>query len=421
MVLDIDQDEFFEEYGIQDDQFEKSGLTWNDIVEIGNHYLSIRGDLEPTAEYVVKCLRRVGAVHSLKYRIKSHRHLLEKIIRKSDADSSRRINIENYQTEITDLIGVRALHLFKGDWLTIHDFITHAWELHETPIAYVRVGDVERFTDKFKEKGCEVKEHPFGYRSVHYLIRSKPRKALRIIEIQVRTIFEEGWAEIDHRTRYPYDTNNPLLGQYLGTFNRLAGAADEMGTIVMVLKQQIDERNQERKAKDKKIQELEDELQNTVAQLAVSDEEKEELKQKIKALNETRQERASYELPSDPGGETLLSMDYPMLGGRALGLSQDPGQIIDSTISLAPETCSMCGKEIDSHQIGYGAQSGLSLCNDCSINAGSTVGLLSYEECAMCGKVIDSFVISQRDDSGQPICSTCAAIGNIDQDPSPSL
>lgn len=39
--------------------------------------------------------------------------------------------------------------------------------------------------------------------SVHYLIRDK--ESGLCIEVQVRTLFEEAWSEIDHKLRYPYN------------------------------------------------------------------------------------------------------------------------------------------------------------------------------------------------------------------------
>jgi hypothetical protein len=54
-------------------------------------------------------------------------------------------------------------------------------------------------------------------------------------EIQVRTIFEEGWSEIDHRVRYPNFSDDELVSYFLAIFNRLSGSADEMGTFVQGL------------------------------------------------------------------------------------------------------------------------------------------------------------------------------------------
>ena len=128
-------------------------------------------------------------------------------------------------------------HLYKEDWATIHKCIKETWEPIETPIAYYRIGD---FTKSFEENGCAIEQHPFGYRSVHYVIGPRLTRDVTLIEIQVRTIFEEGWSEIDHQIRYPYYVDDPVLSACLSVFNRLAGSADEMGSYSKQLKAQWD-------------------------------------------------------------------------------------------------------------------------------------------------------------------------------------
>ena len=65
------------------------------------------------------------------------------------------------------------------------------------------------------------------------------RKDEILVEIQVRTVFEEAWSEIDHLMRYPYDVDNPIITEYLGIFNRIVGSADEMGTFIKKMKSQF--------------------------------------------------------------------------------------------------------------------------------------------------------------------------------------
>jgi len=76
------------------------------------------------------------------------------------------------------------------------------------------------------------------------------------VELQVRTIFEEGWSEVDHQTRYPYDQDNPTLLEPLFIFNRLSGSADEFSTYVRDLKHFLVEKNAEIIDRDRKIEEL---------------------------------------------------------------------------------------------------------------------------------------------------------------------
>lgn len=234
----INQEAFFKEYGISNEVFEGTKLEWTQLTEIFADCTNRYAELLATGRLISDHLSQIKEVHSLKVRVKDPEHLIEKIIRKKVENPAREINLDNYKTEITDLVGVRALHLFKDDWEQIHKAIMPIWELHETPAAYIRCGDPETC---FQENGCTIIQHKAGYRSVHYLVESRATKQLYIAEIQVRTLFEEGWSEIDHRMRYPYDLNNKILSEYLGVFNRLAGNADEMGTFVRKLKAASDE------------------------------------------------------------------------------------------------------------------------------------------------------------------------------------
>jgi putative GTP pyrophosphokinase len=74
-----------------------------------------------------------------------------------------------------------------------------------------------------------------GYRSVHSIFCTQPLQRKVFTEVQVRTIFEEGWCEIDHHVRYPNFSDDRLVSYFLTIFNRLAGSADEMGTFVQNL------------------------------------------------------------------------------------------------------------------------------------------------------------------------------------------
>src|SRR5699024_2579225 len=86
-----------------------------------------------------------------------------------------------------------------------------------------------------------------------------------IVEVQVRTIFEEAWSEIDHDIRYPIHNNSSLVDALLMNFNRLAGFADEMGSYLKQLKFNIEESEKaqqlELEKKEKEISALKQEIQ----------------------------------------------------------------------------------------------------------------------------------------------------------------
>lgn len=236
-------------------------------MEIKTNYESIISTLEPPAKFLLENFHKVENVHSVRYRLKNPEKLIAKIIRKRIDEPERIIDIQNYQSEVTDLIGLRILHLFKEDWLTINNYIIVNWDPQETPIAYFRKGDSSEYIKGFEEYGCRIMEHPYGYRSVHYVINIKPGKTSFLAEIQVRTIFEEAWSEIDHCIRYPYYLNNQLLNQFLVLFNRLAGSADEMGSFVAHLKNQLILNEQEYQASITKKTQMIESLRQEIAEL----------------------------------------------------------------------------------------------------------------------------------------------------------
>lgn len=278
---------FLPKYNLPVDSIEKTGLEWTALEAIYVDHSERLSALEDTAVFVAARLRRIDAVHSIKIRVKDPEHLVAKVIRKKLEDSARDITPENYKENITDLIGVRALHLFKEDWAPIHNFVEGNWDLHERPVANIRKGDPDEYVQQFKDKGCEINPHKYGYRSVHYLIESKPERELFITELQVRTLFEEGWSEIDHRVRYPYDMENALLTQLSAIHNRLAGGADEIGSFIKILKFALKERDEQISEALEKHERAVTELDDYVQKLAISQKEKAEVEKRLKSVSKT--------------------------------------------------------------------------------------------------------------------------------------
>lgn len=285
----IEKDSFLEKYNIDKLEFENTKIVWDDLMLIFKDYLCFKKELEQAAIYLFNTLMLSEKVHSVRYRIKDEEHLIEKIIRKKITENHS-IDLNNYKEEINDLIGLRALHLFKADWLKINGYIIEKFNLFRKPIANYRKGDSEDLIRYFSENGCEPKEHKYGYRSIHYILETQPYKLKLKAEIQVRTIYEEAWAEIDHTIRYPYDLGNILYSEFLLILNRLSGSADEMGSFIQSLKKElllreIDYGNKI-KEKDKIILDLEEKL----SKLDIKDKDlnsiKEDLnKLKIRELN----------------------------------------------------------------------------------------------------------------------------------------
>ncbi|EEG08548.1 RelA/SpoT domain protein [Pseudogulbenkiania ferrooxidans] len=243
-------------YRLPKEQLDAAQITEECLQEIQEHYRLNREAFEVTGNLVVSTIRNCRHVHSLKYRIKSEASLIEKIFRKSSNAEWREkngpITARNYQEKITDIIGVRAIHLFKNDWQGIDDFVKNKWSIKEGPVAKIRDGDDQNL---YQERECTIEPHRAGYRSVHYIIESKPFLDLHYVEIQARTIFEEGWSEIDHKIRYKQSPPD-VIEEYLLLFNRTAGQADEMGSHIQRLNLALIEHSTKHVEQQEKIQNL---------------------------------------------------------------------------------------------------------------------------------------------------------------------
>ena len=235
--------------------------------------------------------------------------------------------------------------LFKGDWAQIHEFVTNTGNLGETPIAYLRAGDPESLETAFKSAGCEVQQHPFGYRSIHYQIKSQPAKCVRVAELQVRTIFEEGWSEIDHRVRYPRHSADPYLGALLDIFNRLAGGADEMGTFTKQLSTYLTEQTLKEAERQRLLSDKEEQLKDAVSQLEISQSQKKALQAQITELRQSSKSSSVGDLLSGYGLAPISAVNLQRVS------------------NIFQKTCERCGKNfVDLSSYGL---SGLHTCPDC--------------------------------------------------------
>src|SRR5665647_2186285 len=131
--MNDDLKSFLAKFDILEKDFESTNLKWEDLQSIRKDYKKIKKELNLIARYIEEKLHTLDIVHSVRYRIKDSDHLLAKIIRKKIKDPKREITIHNYKSLMTDLIGMRAIHLFKEDWVFIHEFIEDNWDLRGQP------------------------------------------------------------------------------------------------------------------------------------------------------------------------------------------------------------------------------------------------------------------------------------------------
>lgn len=235
------KERFLKNTSLKEQAIEEMNLEWAVLKDIYNHHIKNWPELENIATTTVRNIERIPGVHSVGWRIKDAYHLIDKIIRKKMSGHQKYsdINQENYRYKITDLIGIRALHLFKKDLDDIHKEIESKYDLLEKAVMYSREGDPV-IADKKQIKdthGIIVKVHNEGYRSVHYILKINIDKTSRsIIELQVRTLYEEAWSEIDHKLRYPTESESETIKDGLMILNRISGGSDELSSFLLGLK-----------------------------------------------------------------------------------------------------------------------------------------------------------------------------------------
>lgn len=195
--------------------------------------------------------------YAQKSRVKTESDLIEKVKRK-------KIDKLEYSLDsITDVIGVRFVVLFKKDIVeTVREIISILLEKEDdkNPFkncaiteAIYYIGDVSSsnitpdLEDCFHNIGKEfrVQEIKEGYSSFHIVCHLEPKlgsansSGYRIpVEIQVRTVFEDAWGEIDHRHRYGVSKNrdslgHPTLSQHLSTLKKFVDACVDYADIIV--------------------------------------------------------------------------------------------------------------------------------------------------------------------------------------------
>ncbi|MFW5801602.1 MAG: tetratricopeptide repeat protein [Spirochaeta sp.] len=127
---------------------------------------------------------------TLKYRVKSFHSYYEKIHRRA-----RQQGLDKGHVAINDVIGLRIICPFIED---LHQ-VEHLLQEH------FRVEEVER-------KGSEYSFQEFGYESTHYLlwvpsqvVSEYDLEPEMLFEVQLRTILQDAWAEVEHELIYKAD------------------------------------------------------------------------------------------------------------------------------------------------------------------------------------------------------------------------
>ncbi|MEV7988647.1 hypothetical protein [Micromonospora sp. NPDC085948] len=159
-------------------------------------------------EWILELTSDAGLhLHSIEKRVKSRPHAEQKIVNKVRGDYSLK--------DMTDILGVRIITFFPDEIDVVASLIEQEF-------------DVDRGNSV--DKRALLDPDRFGYLSLHYVVRvQREQCSLRDFkkyqnfrfEIQIRTILQHAWAEIEHDLGYK--SKEELPSGFQRRFSRLAG------------------------------------------------------------------------------------------------------------------------------------------------------------------------------------------------------
>jgi len=139
-----------------------------------------------------KLTEEEGLSVTIKYRVKRFDNYCEKLVRLNKLQG-------NDMLQITDLLGIRVVCPFLEEVEVVEQLITRKFEILE-----------------MEHKAEQHSFREFGYDSVHLLIKAQPLDCQEqlpysddVCEIQLRTILQEAWAEVEHELVYKSDIGIP--------------------------------------------------------------------------------------------------------------------------------------------------------------------------------------------------------------------
>jgi putative GTP pyrophosphokinase len=172
-------------------------------------------------------------IHSMRSRLKDPDHLVDKLARKMRECKKEKTAFDiapgNLLLKVNDLVGVRLLHLFTRQITDIDAALREVfqegkYQLIEGPFARTWDDESREF---FKACNIETQESPSMYTSVHYVIGSASRTTVTA-EVQVRTLMEEVWGEVDHTMNYPHPVGSVACREQLKVLARVTSGASRL-------------------------------------------------------------------------------------------------------------------------------------------------------------------------------------------------
>lgn len=185
--------------------------TLTTIINEYYQYYDIYQKLENDVREIITTLLDVNhiKISNMTLRIKSEEAIKNKVLSKAKYD---------HLEEITDILGCRIVTLFESDVDKIFNLLEQTFEI-------VEIVD--------KRKKHRVNRIEFGYTSLHLVVKFTDSRCELVeyqkyqnilFEIQIRTVLQHAWAEVEHGLGYKSYYEPPM--EIKRKLNRLAGTLE---------------------------------------------------------------------------------------------------------------------------------------------------------------------------------------------------
>ncbi len=212
-------------------------INYKEIVDFHkNNFNSVKMALEVLEETIIEGRDRLEdriPIYATKYRIKSVNSIYLK---------TKRQKISDFK-QITDYGGMRILCLAEQDLPKVNEFIIellkekkwilsqikiYNFDLEQTQIFDKQIDNlIIQSNDSKKNFICSRDYKESGYKSIHYILE-RSNDGMPTVEIQLRTLLQDVWGELEHSLAYKKGQVNPyikknfsLLAQDLATCDSL--------------------------------------------------------------------------------------------------------------------------------------------------------------------------------------------------------
>lgn len=158
-------------------------------------------------------------VYLTKWRVKSVDSAYRKTKRYSDETQKNYISSLN---DITDYAGLRILCLFEQDLIKTNEYLVNVFfpkeitALRTVKLFNWRKGSEDKLERSLKKLDADIqnidtRDKERGYKSIHYIVDITHHKVCYPVEIQLRTLLQDVWGELEHSLVYKRGNINPHI------------------------------------------------------------------------------------------------------------------------------------------------------------------------------------------------------------------